>query len=89
MSPEVIRWFSGKILTDESPISEYNIDEKKFIVVMVSKPKSAPAPNTGPADPTAPPAQPEPEPRPAEERLVSVLLYCMLDSILPEQVSCF
>lgn len=42
---------------------------------MVSKPKSAPAPNTGPADPTAPPAQPEPEPRPAEERLVSVLLY--------------
>lgn len=48
---------------------------------MVSKPKSAPAPNTGPADPTAPPAQPEPEPRPAEERLVSLFLYSMLDNI--------
>ncbi|KAI8354488.1 hypothetical protein B0O80DRAFT_451177 [Mortierella sp. GBAus27b] len=33
--------FSGKILVDENTISEYNIKEKDFLVIMVSKPKAA------------------------------------------------
>lgn len=33
--------FSGKILSDEKPLKEYDITA--FIVVMVSKPKPAPA----------------------------------------------
>uniref|UniRef100_A0A0A9WQU4 UV excision repair protein RAD23 n=1 Tax=Lygus hesperus TaxID=30085 RepID=A0A0A9WQU4_LYGHE len=44
--------YAGKILTDEMPVSECNIDEKKFIVVMVSKPKAPPPTYSGPSDPT-------------------------------------
>lgn len=32
--------YSGKILSDESPLKEYNIEENKFIVVMVTKSKA-------------------------------------------------
>lgn len=49
--------YAGKILSDDQALSEYNIDESKFIVVMLSKPKPAPAPYAGPSDPTQPVAQ--------------------------------
>jgi len=51
--------YSGKILADETQLKEYSIDESKFIVVMVSKPKvaSATAPQT-----TTPAATPTPAP---------------------------
>ncbi|XP_052393589.1 UV excision repair protein RAD23 homolog B [Carassius gibelio] len=35
--------YAGKILSDDTALKEYKIDEKNFVVVMVAKPKSAPA----------------------------------------------
>lgn len=39
--------YAGKILSDEKPIREYSIDEKKFVVVMVCKTKQQPDAKAG------------------------------------------
>ncbi|NP_001158747.1 UV excision repair protein RAD23 homolog B [Salmo salar] len=38
--------YAGKILQDDTPIKDYKIDEKNFVVVMVSKAKSTTAAST-------------------------------------------
>ncbi|XP_013389921.1 UV excision repair protein RAD23 homolog B [Lingula anatina] len=35
--------YAGKILDDEKPVGDYKIEEKNFVVVMVTKPKAQPA----------------------------------------------
>lgn len=39
MTLNELLFVTGKILTDDNALSEYNIDEKKFIVIMITKPK--------------------------------------------------
>ncbi|XP_049588112.1 UV excision repair protein RAD23 homolog B [Syngnathus scovelli] len=40
--------YAGKILNDDTALKEYNISEKNFVVLMVAKPKAAPASQTPP-----------------------------------------
>merc|ERR1711977_536196 len=50
--------YSGKILQDAHTVESYNIEEKGFIVCMVSKPKAAPA--SAASSSKAPPSTPAP-----------------------------
>ncbi|KAF9123227.1 hypothetical protein BGW39_009155 [Mortierella sp. 14UC] len=53
---EKVEQLQGKILADENPVSQYNITEKDFLVIMVTKAKAAPAPKAAASSTTATPA---------------------------------
>ncbi|KAM8889667.1 RAD23 homolog A, nucleotide excision repair protein b isoform 1-T1 [Synchiropus picturatus] len=53
--------YAGKILSDDTPLKEYKINDMNFVVVMVTKPKVAPSPQAAPKQtplPAVAPAQP-------------------------------
>jgi len=63
--------YAGKILEDKTKISECQIEDSKFVVVMVTKPKPTAATNTAAAPPptaaaVVPPTPPTPAPAPAQ-----------------------
>uniref|UniRef100_H2MPX4 UV excision repair protein RAD23 n=1 Tax=Oryzias latipes TaxID=8090 RepID=H2MPX4_ORYLA len=60
--------YAGKILQDDTPIKDYKIDEKNFVVVMVSKVRlhgPPPAQDSGSTSTAAPPSNPPAAPTPA------------------------
>ena len=56
--------YNGKVLENADPLSKYEINEKKFLVVMVPKPQAAPA---KPAAAASTPTEATPAAKPAEE----------------------
>lgn len=54
--------YLGKIMEDDDPLSQYNLDDKKFVVVMNKKPAAAPASAEPAATSSAPAAKSESAP---------------------------
>lgn len=68
--------YAGKILADECKLSEYNIDEKKFIVLMITRPPPPPKVQAETKSTTAPSAvkkedKPKTEEKPKTESTTS------------------
>ena len=65
--------YAGKILSDEKTVGEYEIKEKDFLVVMVSKPKAKKVETSStPAAPVATPSKPSDDaPQPSEPAATS------------------
>ncbi|MCJ1285194.1 hypothetical protein MMC26_004532 [Xylographa opegraphella] len=56
----ILAVLAGKILQDTNTVESYKIEEKGFIVCMVAKPKTAPAPSTTASSSALPPSTPAP-----------------------------
>ncbi|XP_064153515.1 UV excision repair protein RAD23 homolog B-like isoform X2 [Anguilla rostrata] len=79
--------YAGKILNDDTALKEYKIDDKNFVVVMVTKPKTAPsASQPSPASSTATPS-PAPAATPAPAPSATPAAPAAPDTPLPDSAS--
>ncbi|KAK3827683.1 MAG: UV excision repair protein RAD23 [Benniella sp.] len=77
--------FSGKILTDEDPISKYDIKEKDFLVIMVTKAKApAAAPKPAAASTSEPTVSSAPPPAPVTQTVVEQPAAAAISPVVAE-----
>ncbi|XP_038572819.1 UV excision repair protein RAD23 homolog B-like isoform X2 [Micropterus salmoides] len=69
--------YAGKILNDDTPLKDYKIDEKNFVVVMVTKPKPAPTPQAAPQQTPQPAAARAPSPASGPAQVPSTLTHAV------------